>query len=71
MDRGGRMSQKFKCSKCWEVDDMGKITRFLCSLYGLREGMAPCQCAHHRHDQSLHERVVAEKARRAALRRAA
>lgn len=62
---------KFKCPQCYETDEYGTITRFLCSLYGLREGMAPCQCAHHRQGQSLHERVVAEKARRAALGRAA
>lgn len=43
------------CPKCYELDDLGLIRKFLCSRYGWNRGMPRCMCKHHRSDVSLYQ----------------
>lgn len=54
-----------RCGRCYETDDFGQITKFLCSRYGWTPGMARCQCKHHEGDVSLYGQLLAPAVRAA------
>lgn len=51
------------CEDCYETDDLGQITFYLCSRFGWASRHAsPCHCAHHETEVPLVDLLMFKRA---------